>query len=124
MKPTEKQDRLLWVTVTALCLATFFADWVTALGYAVWCFYFIAVGMTLFQSKKSVPYLTALFSTILVVIGVIYSVAMFVGAGSEALLWSVILGAAGLPVRIISRWLNGSSPAAEAIPAAPPGSSA
>ena len=63
-------------------------------------------------------------ATILVVIGVIYSVAMFVGAGTEALLWSVILGAAGLPVRIISRWLNGSSPAAEAIPAAPPGSSA
>ncbi len=73
MKPTEKNDRLLWVTVTAICLATFFADWVTALGYAVWSFYFIAVGMTLFQSKKSVPYLTALFSTILVVIGSIIS---------------------------------------------------
>ena len=52
-------------------------------------------------------------ATILVVIGVVYSIAMFVGAGTEPLLWSLILGAAGLPVRLISRWLNGSTPAEE-----------
>jgi APA family basic amino acid/polyamine antiporter len=60
-------------------------------------------------------------AAIIVVIGVAYSIAMFVGAGTEPLLWSVILGAAGLPVRAISRWLNGSSPAAEVNPAAPRG---
>ena len=57
-------------------------------------------------------------AAIIVVIGMLYSIAMFVGAGSEPLLWSIILGAAGLPVRFISRWLNGSSRAAERSPAA------
>jgi APA family basic amino acid/polyamine antiporter len=48
-------------------------------------------------------------ATIFVVIGMIYSLAMFYGAGQEALLWSLGLGAVGLPVRFISRWLNGPS---------------
>jgi APA family basic amino acid/polyamine antiporter len=60
-------------------------------------------------------------ATIIVVIGMIYSLAMFYGAGREALLWSVGLAVVGLPVRIISRWLNGSSRAAEASPGAPRG---
>jgi len=60
-------------------------------------------------------------ATIIVVIGVLYSLAMFVGAGTEAFLWSFILAAAGLPVRAISRRLNGSSRVAEASLAAPPG---
>lgn len=48
------------------------------------------------------------------VIGVIYSIAMFIGAGWEATLWGFGLALAGLPVRAISRWLNGTSrPAAE-----------
>jgi basic amino acid/polyamine antiporter, APA family len=62
--------------------------------------------------------------TILVVIAVLYSLAMFVGAGFEAIKWSVALAAAGLPIRLMSRWRGGSSPAAEANRAAPPGSSA
>jgi APA family basic amino acid/polyamine antiporter len=52
--------------------------------------------------------------TILVVIGVLYSVAMFVGAGLEPGLWAAMLALAGLPVRVISRWLNGSSRAVAA----------
>ena len=56
---------------------------------------------------------------IIAVIGVLYSIAMFVGAGLEATLWGFGLALAGLPIRAISRWLNGSSrPAAES-PAAP-----
>ncbi|MEO8453923.1 MAG: amino acid permease [Sphingomicrobium sp.] len=62
--------------------------------------------------------------TILIAIGVVYSIAMFVGSGSEVLLWGAAVAIAGLPVRAISRWLNGSSRAAAASPAAPPGSSA
>jgi APA family basic amino acid/polyamine antiporter len=57
-------------------------------------------------------------------IAVIYSVAMFVGSGVEVLLWSGAIAIAGLPIRFISRWLNGTSRAAAASPAAPPGSSA
>jgi APA family basic amino acid/polyamine antiporter len=57
-------------------------------------------------------------------IGVIYSVTMFVGSGVDVLLWSGAIAIAGLPIRFISRWLNGSSRAAEESPAAPPGSSA
>jgi APA family basic amino acid/polyamine antiporter len=62
--------------------------------------------------------------TILVVIGVLYAIAMFVGAGTEPLMWAALLALAGLPVRAISRWLNGSSRAAAAQPAAPPESAA
>jgi APA family basic amino acid/polyamine antiporter len=43
---------------------------------------------------------------LIVVIGIIYSLAMFAGSGWEPLLWSAVLAAAGLPVRAISRWLN------------------
>ena len=57
------------------------------------------------------------------VIALLYSIAMFVGAGWEATLWGLALAIAGLPVRFISRWLNGSSRQAAPPPAAPPGSS-
>ena len=59
--------------------------------------------------------------TIIVVIGVLYSIAMFIGAGLEPLLWAAALALAGLPIRFISRWLNGSSRAAAKSPAAPRG---
>ena len=57
--------------------------------------------------------------TIVLVIGVLYSVAMFVGAGLDVLLWGGAVALAGLPVRAMSRWLNGSSRVAAAGPAAP-----
>ena len=56
---------------------------------------------------------------VIAVIAIVYSLAMFVGAGLEATLWGFALALAGLPIRFISRWLNGSTPAAEASPAAP-----
>ena len=55
---------------------------------------------------------------IVAVIALVYAVAMFIGAGWEATLWGLGLALAGLPVRAISRWLNGSSRAAAANPAA------
>ncbi len=54
------------------------------------------------------------------VIAIVYAFAMFVGAGLEPTLWGLGFAVAGLPVRFISRWLNGSSPGVEASPAAPP----
>ena len=42
------------------------------------------------------------------------------GAGLEADLWCLVLLAIGIGVRLIRRWLNGSSRAAAASPAAPP----
>jgi APA family basic amino acid/polyamine antiporter len=59
-------------------------------------------------------------SMIIAMIAIFYSIAMFVGAGLEATLWGLGLAAAGLPIRVISRWLNGSSPLAAASPVAPP----
>ena len=56
---------------------------------------------------------------IIAIIAVLYSIAMFVGAGLEATLWGFGLALAGLPIRAISRWLNGSSRAAAESPAAP-----
>ena len=59
--------------------------------------------------------------TFILAIGVLYSIAMFVGSGVEVLLWSGAVAIAGLPVRFISRWINGSNRAAEASPALPRG---
>lgn len=57
--------------------------------------------------------------TILAVVGILYSFAMFFGAGWKATSWGLGLALLGLPIRAISRWLNGSSRAAAASPAAP-----
>jgi basic amino acid/polyamine antiporter, APA family len=46
---------------------------------------------------------------IIAVIAILYSIAMFIGAGLEATLWGFGLALAGLPVRAISRWRTGSS---------------
>ena len=54
-------------------------------------------------------------------IGVLYSIAMFVGSGVDVLLWSGAVAIAGLPVRFISRWLNGSSREMAGSPDAPRG---
>jgi len=54
--------------------------------------------------------------TIIGLVAILYSLAMFVGAGLEATLWGFGLALAGLPVRFISRWLYGSS----RLQAAPP----
>jgi APA family basic amino acid/polyamine antiporter len=59
--------------------------------------------------------------TIIMIVAIVYSFAMFFGAGLEPTLWGLALALAGLPVRAISRWLNGSSRAAEGNPAAPRG---
>ena len=59
--------------------------------------------------------------TAVIAIGVVYSLAMFAGAGVNVLLWAGALAIAGIPIRAISRWLGGSSRAAEASPAAPQG---
>ena len=56
---------------------------------------------------------------LIAVIAVLYSIAMFIGAGWDATLWGLGLALVGLPVRAISRWLNGSSRPVEARPAAP-----
>jgi basic amino acid/polyamine antiporter, APA family len=61
---------------------------------------------------------------LLVAAGLLYAIWTFYGAGLEATAWALALLAAGLPVLLISRWLNGSSRAAEANSAAPPGSAA
>jgi APA family basic amino acid/polyamine antiporter len=58
-------------------------------------------------------------SMIIAIIAILYSIAMFVGAGLEATLWGFGLAAAGLPVRFISRWLNGSNPQVAANSAVP-----
>jgi APA family basic amino acid/polyamine antiporter len=54
----------------------------------------------------------------LALLALVYSVAMFVGAGAEALLWGIALAALGVPVRWLSRRFWPTSPAPEADAAA------
>ena len=58
----------------------------------------------------------------IVVVGLVYGVAMFAGAGLEPTLWGFGLAAAGLPIRALSRRFNSraaTSPAAAPAQAAP-----
>jgi APA family basic amino acid/polyamine antiporter len=48
----------------------------------------------------------------------------FYGAGIEASLWSLGMTAVGIPVYLLMRWVNRSSPAAAANPAGSPESAA
>lgn len=52
------------------------------------------------------------------VVALIYSLAMFIGAGLEATLWGLALAIAGLPIRWFSRRFS-TSPLPEPVPAAP-----
>jgi APA family basic amino acid/polyamine antiporter len=52
--------------------------------------------------------------TVIVLVGILYSIAMFVGSGLQPLVWGIVLALLGLPIRFISRSLNGSTRAAEA----------
>jgi basic amino acid/polyamine antiporter, APA family len=58
------------------------------------------------------------------VAGLAFAIFAFWGAGGEATLWGMGLLATGFPVYWLMRWKGGSTPAEEAPPAAPPGSSA
>jgi len=55
-----------------------------------------------------------------IAIALLFSVYALYGAGAEADFWCLVLLAAGLAIRTISRWLGGSSRLAEASPAALP----
>lgn len=57
------------------------------------------------------------------VVGTIYALWTFYGAGAEATGWGAVLLATGIPVYLVMRSRAGSSQAAGATPAAPPGSS-
>ena len=57
-------------------------------------------------------------------LGLFFAVWAVWGAGAEAALWGLALLATGIPVFFLMRWRAGSTPPAEASPAAPPGSSA
>lgn len=58
------------------------------------------------------------------VLGVIYSIWTFYGAGAEATGWGAVLLATGIPVYFLTRWRSSTNPKEEIAPAAPPGSSA
>jgi APA family basic amino acid/polyamine antiporter len=61
--------------------------------------------------------------TVLTVLGTLYALWTLYGAGPEATGWGAVLLATGIPVYFLMRWRGGSSPEAEAHPAAPRGSS-
>jgi CheY-like chemotaxis protein len=67
------RDRSVWAAVALLLLLTFALDAVVPLGYATWNLYYLVVGLTVFQSRASVPYLTAAAATVLLVVGYMVS---------------------------------------------------
>jgi basic amino acid/polyamine antiporter, APA family len=86
---------------------------------------FLYVGCTLAALRLTVRRQMAGTALVLTAIaGLGFSIFAFWGAGGEATLWGMALLATGFPVYWLMRWKGGSTPAAEAQPAAPPESSA
>jgi Signal transduction histidine kinase len=63
------RDRMIWGVIFAILAATLGIDVVTPLGYSVWVFYFFAVGLTVFQSRRDMPFVAAFIATVLIAIG-------------------------------------------------------
>ncbi len=60
-------------------------------------------------------------SVLLALVALVYSIAMFFGAGWEATKWGLVLAALALPIRFFSRRFWPTSPAAAGSTAVPPG---
>lgn len=70
MRPgATTRDRWIWMTSAVLLAATISLELVVPLGYAVWLAYFLAVGVTVFQRSARAPFVVAVLSCILLVIG-------------------------------------------------------
>ena len=72
---TSSRELTLLISVAALVLLTLLADIFTPLGYAVWCIYFVCVGLTLFQRRTTAPFVTALAATAFLAVGASLSLA-------------------------------------------------
>ncbi|MEO7052762.1 MAG: response regulator [Rhodanobacter sp.] len=66
---TSSRELFLLISVAALMLLTLLADIFTPLGYAVWCLYFVCVGLTLFQRRMSAPFVAAFAATVFLAVG-------------------------------------------------------
>ncbi|GHA79086.1 chemotaxis protein CheY [Lysobacter bugurensis] len=83
MRSTKARTATVLASVATLLLATVTIDALTPLGYAEWCLYFIAVGATLFQRQRGVPYIVAAVATVLLGVGMLLSPD---GAGTQFVL--------------------------------------
>ncbi|MGA7439571.1 MAG: response regulator [Luteibacter sp.] len=63
------RDRTIWAVVFAILAVTLGIDAITPLGFSVWVFYFLAVGMMVFQSRRDMPFVVAFLATVLIAIG-------------------------------------------------------
>ncbi|MET0288306.1 MAG: response regulator [Pseudoxanthomonas sp.] len=63
------RDRWIWLGAGSLMAVTLALELVVPLGYAVWLTYFMAVGITVFQSRTKVPLIVALLSCVMLIVG-------------------------------------------------------
>ncbi|SEL16449.1 GAF sensor hybrid histidine kinase [Pseudoxanthomonas sp. GM95] len=66
---TASRDPWIWAAAFGLLIATLVLELITPLGYAVWLLHFMAVGITIFQSRPKLPLIVALLSCVLLVVG-------------------------------------------------------
>jgi len=69
MPQTALRERIVYILVALLLIATLGIGALIPPGYTVWCLYFLGVALTLFQSQPSVPLSTAAFATALLALG-------------------------------------------------------
>jgi signal transduction histidine kinase/DNA-binding response OmpR family regulator len=69
MSPQEARQHLAWTAIGLTLALTLLLDAVTPLGYAEWCLYFLAVALTIFQDRSSVPLAVAAIASVLLVAG-------------------------------------------------------
>ncbi len=69
MKQATGRDTAIGATAFALALGTLGVESITPLGYAVWLLYFMAVAVTVFQNRPTLPLAIAALSCVLLVVG-------------------------------------------------------
>jgi signal transduction histidine kinase/CheY-like chemotaxis protein len=69
----DRFDAAVRWSLPPLLLLTLLLDALTPLGYTEWTFYFVCVGLTLFQSRADLPWMVATASTVLIAFGAVLS---------------------------------------------------
>jgi hypothetical protein len=67
-KPCVRKPFTLYVAIIGLAAVVFAADLFTALGVAIWIFYFVPIGLTLLGRDAALPILAALTCSLLIVV--------------------------------------------------------
>src|SRR5689334_649153 len=101
MDNQKQADHTLIGVIAALLVCVFVLDVLTPLGIAIWALYVVPLGLTIWSSIRSLLPITAIVSSVLVLLGYFYSPP---GAPFEYVVINRLLGIVMLWVVVFFLW--------------------